>query len=286
MAFSHRAAERGARLYEDLRDKIRASDIAHGDETHWRIGGKSAFLWYAGNARTGFFHADRSRGSEVAVSIFGPSFRGSLIADSYAGYNAVNPQRRQACLAHLKRKAKEIAERIALTAERLRDAPSLRFCNALEKFFAFCCRVGRRREAGELSFSAAKAYIPRLGSALAEICLLPLADADAANLRCRVTDPKRDGANLFTFLEVAGMPPTNNHAEQSLRLPVIFRKITFGSQSLRGAQALAANLSLVTTAKRHGRDPLELIKTVLLKAGDTPLDALYDPDWLPKSDSS
>ena len=80
--------------------------------------------------------------------------------------------------------------------------------------------------------------------------------------------------------------PTNNHAEPSLRLPVIFRKITFGSQSLRGAQALATNISLITTAKRHGRDPLELIKTVLLKAGDTPLDALYDPDILPKSDSS
>lgn len=116
--------------------------------------------------------------------------------------------------------------------------------------------------------------------------MLPLADADAENLRCRVTDPKRDGDNLFTFLEVAGMPPTNNHAEQSLRLPVIFRKITFGSQSLRGAQALATNLSLLATAKRHGKDPLELIKTVLLKAGDTPLDALYSPDLLPETDSS
>ena len=60
-------------------------------------------------------------------------------------------------------------------------------------------------------------YIPQLGSTLGEICLLPLADDDAENLRCRVTDPKRDGDNLFTFLEVAGMPPTNNHAEQSLR---------------------------------------------------------------------
>jgi len=71
-----------------------------------------------------------------------------------------------------------------------------------------------------------------------------------------------------------------------VRLPVIFRKITFGSQSLRGAQALATNLSLITTAKRHGRDPLERIKTVLLKAGDTPLDALYDPEGLSKTDSS
>lgn len=286
MAFSHRAAERGARLYEGLRDKIRASDIAHGDETHWRIGGKSAFLWYAGNGRAAFFHADRSRGSEVAVSIFGSAFGGSLVADGYAGYNAVNPRRRQACLAHLKRKAKETAERIALMPERLRDAPSLRFCKALEAFFPLCCRVDRRRREGTLSFSGAKAYAPRLMRTLSEICLLPLADADAENLRQRLTDPKRDAPHLFSFLEVAGLPPTNNHAEQSLRLPVIFRKITFGSQSLRGAQALAANLSLITTAKRHGRDPLELIKTVLLKAGDTPLDALYDSDCLPKNESS
>ena len=86
--------------------------------------------------------------------------------------------------------------------------------------------------------------------------------------------------------EGRGPAPTNNHAEQSLRLPVIFRKISFGSQSLRGAQALATNLSLLATAKRHGKDPFELIKTVLLKAGDTPLDALYSPDLLPETDSS
>ena len=122
------------------------------------------------------------------------------------------------------------------------DAPSLRFCKALDKFFPLCCRVDRRRREGALSFSEAKAYAPRIESVLGEICLLPLADADAENLRRRLTDPKRDAFNLFTFLEVAGLPPTNNHAEQSLRLPVIFRKITFGSQSERGARALATNL--------------------------------------------
>jgi hypothetical protein len=75
-------------------------------------------------------------------------------------------------------------------------------------------------------------------------------------------------------------------SEQSLRLPVIFRKITFGSQSLRGAQALATNLSLIATAKRQDRDPLELIKTILLRGSDTPLSNLYNPGNLPASDSS
>jgi len=31
---------------------------------------------------------------------------------------------------------------------------------------------------------------------------------------------------------------------------------------------------------------LELFETVLLKAGGTPLDVMYDPDCLPKNDSS
>ena len=71
-------------------------------------------------------------------------------------------------------------------------------------------------------------------------------DKEAENLRLRVSDPRRDGSRLFTFLEVNHMPPTNNLAEQALRLPVILRKITFGSRSLFGAQNMAINLSLLT----------------------------------------
>ena len=104
--------------------------------------------------------------------------------------------------------------------------------------------------------------------------------------RKRITDPKRDALNLFTFLEVNGMPPTNNHAEQALRLPVIFRKISFGSRSLLGAQSLATNLSLITTAKRQNRKPIDLLKTIILRGSDTPLANLYDPDNIPPIDSS
>ena len=286
MAFSHRTAEQGTHLCEDLRDKIRAADVVHGDETHWRIDGKSAQLWYAGNTQVGFFHADPSRGSDVAVSIFGSAFGGNLIADSYAGYNAINPKRRQACLAHLIRKAKEIADRIELMPERKQDKNALRFCKTVKKFFSLCCRIDQRRKNGSVSFSAAKAYIPRLQRVLDTICLRPLADADAENLRNRLTDPKRDAMNLFTFLEVNGMPPTNNHAEQSLRLPVIFRKISFGSRSLHGAQALATNLSLLTTAKRQNKNPVDLLKTLLLRGANTPTSDLYEPDNLPVLDSS
>ncbi|MDZ4199118.1 MAG: transposase, partial [Kiritimatiellia bacterium] len=273
-------------LYEDLRNKIQASSMAHGDETHWRIDGQSSYLWYAGNPQIAFFHADRSRGSDVASSIFGTAFPGHFIGDSYAAYNAIHAKRRQVCLAHLIRKTKEISERIELMPEKLRDPQALRFCRSLGKLFSICCRIDQRRCRGSISFETARRHIPRLQRVLTAICWQPLQDADAETLRQRVSDPKRDAPYLFTFLETQGVPPTNNHAEQSLRLPVIFRKISFGSRSLNGAQALAVNLSFLATAHRQNRSPIELFRDLLLLGSDTPLSSLYNPASLPVPNSS
>ena len=82
------------------------------------------------------------------------------------------------------------------------------------------------------------------------------------------------------------MPPTNNHAEQSLRLPVIFRKITLSSQSLLGAQSLAVNLWLAATEKRQGKDPLDLFKPILLNWANKPIEELYNPENLPRTNTS
>ena len=60
------------------------------------------------------------------------------------------------------------------------------------------------------------------------------------------------------------MPPTNNYAEQTLRSPVIFRKLSFGNRSDQGAHAMAINLSLLDTAKCKKLDPIALLKTTFL----------------------
>ncbi|MEE9367330.1 MAG: transposase, partial [Pontiella sp.] len=73
----------------------------------------------------------------------------------------------------------------------------------------------------------AQSLIPKLEKMRAELCASPLKDDDAENLRKGVSLPNRDGERLFAFLDVNGMDPTNNHAEQALRLPGIFRKNIF-----------------------------------------------------------
>jgi transposase len=264
LAFDQAAARAAEPIHEKLRAKVRAADLIHADETHWRIDGQGAYIWFAGNANFGFFHIDHSRSGDVALEIFGPRFQGGLVADDYAAYNLIEPKHRQSCLAHLLRKAKEVAQTIRLLPEPLQHPGDLRFCERACSLFSEACEIGRLRDSRQLSFSQAQAKRPALYASLRRICDAPCQHPEAENLRQRLLDPKRDHDRLFTFLNVQHMPPTNNYAEQTLRHPVIFRKLIFGNRSEQGAHALAVNLSFIHTAKCRQREIIPLLKTLLL----------------------
>ncbi len=55
LGFDRKAASQGTPLYEDLRDKVRASDVVHADETSWRGDGVGHYVWFAGNENLSFF---------------------------------------------------------------------------------------------------------------------------------------------------------------------------------------------------------------------------------------
>jgi transposase len=264
MAFDHAIARSAEPLHEQLRDKVRNAEIIHGDETSWRLDGTSAQLWYAGTPDFGFFLIDPSRSGDVAASIFGSDFQGGLVADDYAGYNAIHAQHRQSCLAHLIRRAKEIHQLVSLSPTKRQQTQALDFCNRLRELFSHACDLGRQRDTGTLSFQAAQAHIPKLYKKLHALCAKPIPHTEAEKFRLRLLDPKRDYHRLFTFLHINRMPPTNNHAEQSLRLPVIFRKIVFGSRSENGAHAFSVNHSVIHTALRQHLDPIPILQSILL----------------------
>jgi hypothetical protein len=276
MAFDQAAARAAEPIHEVLRDKVRCADIIHADETHWRIDGQGAYIWFAGNPNFGFFHIDRSRSGEVALDIFGSRFQGSLVADDYAAYNLIEPKNRQSCLAHLIRKAKEISQTIRLLPEPLQRPADLRFCDRTATLLSEACEIGQLRDTGQLSFARAQAKRPALHASLHRICKTPCQHPEAENLRQRLLDPKRDRHRLFTFLNVNRMPPTNNYAEQTLRHPVIFRKLIFGNRSDRGAHSLAVNLSLIHTAKCLQRDLIPLLKIALLSGSVAAADFLFE----------
>ena len=59
---------------------------------------------------------------------------------------------------------------------------------------------------------------------------------------------------LWTFVDVAGIEPTNNAAEQALRHAVIWRKLSFGTQSESGSRFVERLLTVMDTCRRQKRD--------------------------------
>jgi transposase len=59
---------------------------------------------------------------------------------------------------------------------------------------------------------------------------------------------------LWTFVDIAGVEPTNNAAEQALRHAVIWRKLSFGTQSASGSRFVERMLTVIETCRRQQRN--------------------------------
>ena len=112
--FERQAVRRGPPLYADLLEKVRSLAVAHADETSWRHDGQPHWVWYAGNQDLAAFRWHAHRTAEAAQTLLGEKFSGVLVADAFASYNGVQPKDRQSCLAHIKTKAKELEQELAL----------------------------------------------------------------------------------------------------------------------------------------------------------------------------
>jgi len=273
VGFDNKVVKRGAAIYEDVREKIRASDVVHADETSWRNDGKGHFVWFAGNDDLAFFHIDRHRSQDAAKTVFGKAFDGVLIRDRYAAYNGIGLDW-QACLAHIITNAKDIRREHALLPTREQDNAVTRFCDQVANFCAQACEAGQKLKSGESPWEHAAHIEKRFITELKGICKRPLSFKPAETLRSFLVGPEQ--VHLFTFLRIPGVPPTNNHAEQSLRKIVIMRKVSFGTRSDNGLKTHSVIPTLVQTAKRQGVHPREFLHILHTADAATAQAALYN----------
>ncbi len=60
--------------------------------------------------------------------------------------------------------------------------------------------------------------------------------------------------SLWTFLDHEDVEPTNNASERSLRHAVIWRKLSFGTQSASGSRFVETLLSVIETCRKQDRN--------------------------------
>ena len=256
-----RLAERLGGWYEQIRQEALNSGVLHADETGWRVNGKTRWLWCFSTADATVYTIDRCRGSPALAKFFQQEFAGTLVSDFWGAYNAVACGRRQKCLVHLLRDLESVE------TYRPADQDWPAFAKKLRRLIHDAIRLWKR-EAVPAAEDASRRG--RLDVRLQELLDGSWINADVRRLLKRL---RRHQHELFTFLDLPGVPFENNHAERAIRPAVIIRKNSQCNRSDLGAETQAVLMSVYRTLKQRGHSPMQTIVDAIkshLRAGQLP----------------
>jgi transposase len=256
-----------------LLEKVRALGVTHADETSWRHDGQPYWVWYAGNDDLAYYHLDAHRSGAVAQHILGKKMSGILVTDAYASYDGVKSKDWQSCLSHIKKKAKELEQELALLKGRAADPLAQKFCQGVQGFVRDACQAHRQLSQKPWRARQAKKKGQRLRQRLRQLCAAPLRYEKADKFRQRLRGPEQK--HFFTCFRHPGVPPTNNQAERSLRPVVIMRKVIQGTRSEEGLENHSVLRSLFETARRQGKKAQGFFLVLFTKTTAQAQAALY-----------
>ena len=251
-----RSSQRLARLaqpsYEALALAARRSDVQHVDETGWRIGGRSAWLWVFADEHATLYRIRPSRGHEVVVEMLGEDYGGVLVSDCFLAYDPLKFTKSK-CAAHLLKRCSEV--------EQGKTRGAVRFSRRVAALLRRAMALKRRR--GTLSDHGYAVLRGRLHAELDRLLSGRYTDPDNARLAKLL---RKQRASVLRFLDHDEVDATNNLAEREIRPAVIARKVSAGNRTAAGAEAHAVLASVLGTLRRQGRPILDGL-TALLRHG-------------------
>lgn len=261
-----RLAEKLESIYHELIAKIRGSPVVYPDETGWRVGGHSAWLWVFTNGRETVYSIQQGRGYAEAKSILGAEYKGVLAADGWAPYQRFEEATHQTCLAHLLRRCHEILE----TAQ----GAAVKFPRAVQEILQAALALRDRRDAATISPRGLRIATGRLQARLAR--LLSGHFTAPANRRL-AKHLRRHQDQLFVFLEREDVEATNWPAEQALRPAVVNRKTSAGNRTPQGAHSQSVLMSVLRTLQQHSLSPTAIFTKLLCNPQPLSLESLLTP---------
>ena len=237
------AALRGA--YEELAARLPQQAQLSIDETPSKAGPAKVWLWTNVAPEFTLFALRSTRGADVLTELLGDNYAGIITCDRAKAYYPVGATGRlQWCWAHLKRDFQSLIDSGNAQVQRLgRDL--LRPTKELFRQWSRC-RDGTITRAG---FQRLMQPLRR------EVDALLLRGEFSGNPRlagmCAPLYQHR--AWLWTFVDKPGIEPTNNASERALRHAVIWRKLSFGTQSAAGSRFVETILTVVETCRQQNR---------------------------------
>jgi transposase len=229
-------------------DRVRVAEVKHTDGTSWSQAGVTMALWTLAAAGVTVFKILADSAKTTLRPLYG-ALSGILISDRAKALNFWAMTERQICWAHLLRKFIAFSERAG---------PSAAFGKKLLDYTGLVFDYWHDYQQGRLDHAMFVAWLAPVRRQL-EAILEEAALANVSGLSGSCADILQHRQALWTFVDRAGVEPTNNHAEREIRAFVLWRKRSFGTQSDRG-NIFAENLMTVAhTARKQQRNVLAFL---------------------------
>jgi transposase len=238
--------------YEELAAQLPAEPVLGIDESPTKEARAKSWLWTFVASSYTVFALRTTRAATVLQELLTDAFDGVVNCDRAKMYWKIG--RPQWCWAHLKRDFQALIDHPDHQVKRLgRDL--MRPTKELFRHWSRC-RDGTITRRG---------FLRLMQPIREEIDSLLLRGAFSGNSRlvgmCNELYEHRDW--LWTFLDVEGVEPTNNASERALRPAVIWRKLSFGTQSASGSRFVETILTVVETCHRQSRNSFEYLTAAM-----------------------
>jgi len=255
-----RLAETARGVYQELVEAVRRCSVVHADETGWRIGTLSAWLWVFTNQEATVYAIRDNRSSDVVIDILGQEFHGILASDCFLAYDEKRLVNwlKQKCVGHLLRELSEM--QASKTGRAVRLAQDL--TAVLQAALAL---KAAKPTLDPTAFSQQAQTLEARLDALVDP-QRRLKDRDNLRFAKRM---RKHRPHLLRFLYISDLDATNNQAERMLRPAVITRKTNGCNRTRPGAETHAILSSVLVTCRQHSVPILDyLVK--LQRFGETP----------------
>jgi transposase len=255
-----RLGETARPVYRELIEAMQRSSVVHADETGWRIGLLSAWLWVFTNQEITVYAIRDNRSSDVVVEILGKQFKGILASDCFLAYDdkRLKDWLKQKCLSHLLKDLKEMEE--------CKTGRAVRFAQQMTAVLQAALKLKAEKPSLDPAFFAQQAQALEIQLDTLISRQRNLKDRDNVRFARRL---RKHRPHLLRFLYVDNLDATNNLAERQIRPSVIIRKTNGCNRSKGGAEAHSVLTSVLVTCRQHSIPILDYMVS-LQRFGETP----------------
>lgn len=237
---------------EELAQQLPAEKILGIDESPTRQAHTKAWLWTFVAARYTVFAVRTTRAATVLEELLTDAFDGVINCDRAKMYWKTG--RLQWCWAHLKRDFQSLVDHPNRQVSRL-GQDLMRQTRELFRHWSRCrdgtiTRTGMQRLMRPIRHEVEGLLLRGMFSGNPQLTGM-----------CRELYHHREW--LWTFVDTEGVEITNNASERALRHAVIWRKLSFGTQSRHGSEFVAKILTVVETCRQQSRGVFDYLTAAI-----------------------